>query len=325
MNFQTGEIITEKTYKKLIAKRTPLNEIAQLRFFDMREDVGAARAEIFESVSKEEMPETWYKIVWYGNGCGGKVVRFKAGNPYGEKIGVRSSTKSDEEREEERLKNSLSRTRRRIFEIAACNPWAWFFTGTLDGEKCDRNDLNGTFKRLSQFLRDYRKKQTGERITYLIVPEQHKDGAWHFHGLINGISEAELHKFRLSDKIPVRIKRTIQNGTDVYSWDEYAKRFGYTTFTRTRSHEAVSKYVTKYITKEMQTANIGSGRHMFYASQKLNKPQILCEGFAATARALSVDYENDFIGVKAISSLDEAAAIAEAFLSQEIDIANLSD
>ena len=110
--------------------------------------------------------EQWVKVIRYSEKCGGKVVVFKAGNPHIRKEGRRKDAQSatEEEREEGRLAQSLSRTRRRVFEIAACNPWEWFFTGTLDGEKCDRNDLNGTFKRLSQWVRDYR-KATGNDVS----------------------------------------------------------------------------------------------------------------------------------------------------------------
>ena len=318
MDFETGEISYNEAIK-LRRKAADINAVAALQFF---ETAGAARAraEIDSSQQPKEIPNDWIKVIWYGNGCGGKLVRFKAGSPYLPKTGKRkgNSTLPEEYFEAQRLQNSLSRTKRRIFEIAACNPWKWFFTGTLDGEKCDRHDLNGTFKRLSQFLRDYRKKQDGERLTYLIVPEQHKDGAWHFHGLFNGISEDELHKFSLSENIPLRIKKTIMSGTDVFSWDEYSKRFGYTTFTACRSHEAVSKYVTKYVTKDMQAAAVGSGRHLYYASQGLKSPVVLAEGFSCNGLLPYCDFESDWVACRSIQSEDEARAICSDYLHTDV-------
>ncbi len=291
--------------------------IRELAFFENAEGA-VARAELSAALDRPESPDDWLKIIWYSDECGGKLIRFKAGNPHLEKKGVRSDTLSEEEHERMRLANSLSRTRRRIFEIAACNPWDWFFTGTLDGEKCDRDDLNGTFKRLSQFLRDFRKKQDGERVVYMIVPEQHKSGAWHFHGLIHGLSEAELYKFKLSDKIPKRLKDTIRGGTDVYTWRDYEKRFGWATFTAVRSQNAVSKYVTKYITKDMQVANLGSNRHMYYASQGLAKPLVLAEGRSINGQLPDTDFENDWVAVRSLAEREEAQAIAEMYLGRKI-------
>lgn len=317
MNFKTGEL-SDTEYRYLRHKAKEINEKRELSFFKNPE---ALRASAEMCGDKPQISDEWTKLVWYGEACGGKVVRFRAGSPYLPKEGKRKGFdgKSEAEREAERLSNSLSRTKRRIFEIAACNSWQWFWTGTLDGEKCDRNDLNGTFKRLSQFLRDYRKGQSGDRLTYLIVPEQHKDGAWHFHGLFNGISEEELKKFTLDDYIPERIRKTIENGTDVFEWQAYSKRFGYTTLTEVKSHEAVSKYVTKYITKDMCQANVGSGRHLYYASQGLNKPVTLCEGHTVNG-VPSVDYMNDYVGCRSVATADEMKAIAAQYFEREISV-----
>lgn len=264
-----------------------------------------------------EIPlEKWVKVVWYSDKCGGKVITFKAGNPYLPKTGKRKDGEdcTEEERETRRLKNSLSRTRKRIFEIAACNPWEWFFTGTLDGEKVDRNDLNKTFKQLSQFIRDYRKK-TGCNVKYMIVPEQHKAGGWHFHGLLHGLPEEQLFKFCITDKIPLRIKRTIQNGTDVWTWSDYANKFGYSTMTRVRDENAVACYVTKYITKDMVSANsaLGTRRHLYYASQGLEKPTVIAESFPATSYAPAFDFENEWVEIRKIKTREEADALIERF------------
>ena len=169
-------------------RKETLQTCKELEFFNSAE-ARSTEAALMNECERPPLVDEWLKVVWYSEDCGGKMVRFKCGNPHLTK--QKRETPVNISDEATRLSNSISRTRRRIFELAACNTWDWFFTGTLDGEKCDRNDLNGTFKRLSQFVRDYRKKQTGERIMYLIVPERHKDGAWHFHGLIKGLPEAE--------------------------------------------------------------------------------------------------------------------------------------
>ena len=295
-------------------------------------------ADKFPFLTARECP-SYCRLLWYSDECGGKLVVFKHGAPSAGALqrkaydamegrerptsaaaSGRDQTESRGENET-RLSQSLSRTRRRIYEIAACNTWTWFFTGTLDAEKCDRNDLNGTFKKLSQFFRDYRKKQHGEKLRYLIVPEQHKNGAWHFHGLLEGLTEDELHKFTEDERLPLRILRTIKGGTDVYEWREYSARFGYTTLTRVRDCRAVSAYVTKYITKDMVAAHIAQGKqgHLYYASQGLNKPTVKAEGTPDTDYAPWVDWENPYIGLRRVTDADEAEALIAHYGLKEVN------
>ena len=278
------------------------------------------------------------RLYWYGDETGGKLVVFKNGVPNKNAVQRKAfkaldseaaplasnasdqkqptaKSENDGEPSEARLSQSLSRTRRRIYEIAACNKWTWFFTGTLDAAKVDRNDLNGTFKKLSQFFRDFRKTQHGDKLRYLIVPEQHKNGAWHFHGLLEGLNEDELHKFSEDEKLPLRILRTIKGGTPVYEWREYSARFGYTTLTRVRDCRAVSAYVTKYITKEMVAAHIAQGKqgHLYYASQGLKKPVIRAQGVPEKEWSPYTDYENKYVGIRRVTEEEEAQAITEFF------------
>ena len=322
-------------------KEKKLAEIRELHALGTGLSLSVA-AEISAEMEKKEAPADWLQLVWYSDECGGRLVRFKTGNPHANSALRKMSQKTDREQVTEipilpdnddeiiecdisdlriiskakpngRLAASLSRTRRRIYEIAACNEWEWFFTGTLDSEKCDRYDLSGTYKRISQFVRDYRKKQVGARITNLIVPEQHKDGAWHFHGLLNGITEAELHKFSLSEQLPLRIRATIEKGQDVYTWEEYAERFGYSTMTKVGSHLAVSKYVTKYITKELLSDKTDSKRKIYYASRGLKKPEVLAEGTTVCGSLPDYDFENDWVAITDVTDTDERDSILSRY------------
>ena len=275
-------------------------------------------ADYAAELEKMETPRDWLRVVWYSDECGGRLVRFKTGCPYGRdrsKIATADDTETLE-RENKRLSASLSRTRRRIYEIAACNEWTWFFTGTLNGENCDRNDLNGTFKRLSQFVRDFRKSQSGARIVYMIVPEQHKDGSWHFHGLLQGISEAELYKFSKADNIPAKLKKRISEGDELFTWKGYEQRFGWATLSRVKSHAAVSKYVTKYITKDLQDCAQASGAHLYYASKGLRKPEVLAEGTSINGLLPYTDFENEWVALRSLSEKEEAEAIITRYIKE---------
>ena len=247
--------------------------------------------------------ERFYKLVWYSDACGGRLTRFKF-DPRRLKIGLfdeKSGAKPKNIEDYERNSASISRTKRRIYEIAACNEWEWFFTGTLDGEKVDRNNLNETYKRISQYFRDFRKTHEGIPLRYLIVPEQHKDGAWHFHGLLGGLDVKELHKFSTDEIIPHAIRSQIEKGIDIFTWNGYAERFGFSTLSAVRSHSAVSKYITKYITKDL-LENVDKdrkGKKLYYISRGLNKPEVIDEGMS-TAIPPDYDYENDYIAVTGV-------------------------
>lgn len=323
-------------------KALALKQIHEMQEIGTAEALQAA-AEYSAEIEKLQIPRDWLRVVWYSEACGGRLVRFKSGCPYGRdrskiatsddtetltslKTGesvevedvtycpINSTEKTASDREGSRLAASLSRTKRRIYEIAACNEWEWFFTGTLNGEKCDRNNLNETYKRISQYVRDYRKTQSGERIVYMVVPEQHQDGAWHFHGLLNGISEAELYKFSLDDDIPLKLKKRIASGEEIFTWKGYESRFGWATLTRVRSHAAVSKYVTKYITKDLQTSAHGANAHLYYASKGLKKPEILAEGTSKNGLLPYTDFENEWVALRSLSEREEAEAIISGYI-----------
>lgn len=312
-----GRKLTTNEKQRVCAKARSLEQAKELHFFSSAE--AARLCAEYSDVQRAEQPRDWLKIIWYGNGCGGKLVRFKAGNPYIPK-NSRISEDSAKMPDNVRLANSVSRTKRRILEIMACNKWTWFFTGTLDPAKNDVNNLNCVYKRFAQFLRDFRKTQAGklDKIAYCIIPEQHKSGAWHFHGVLHGLPESALHKFSAGENIPCRLKKMISGGTDVYTWKSYEKRFGWATLTRVQNHEAVSKYVTKYVTKDMAAHNLGNNRHLYYASRGLKKPCVLAEGESVNGLLPVADFESDWVATRCLSDYDEAAAIARRYLGVEI-------
>lgn len=81
---------------------------------------------------------------------------------------------------EDSARSSLSRTRRRLIELAMCNPWRYFVTVTVSPDRVsDRSDYARVSHLLASGLRDLPLK-----LPYLLVPEHHRDGALHFHGFI---------------------------------------------------------------------------------------------------------------------------------------------
>lgn len=161
--------------------------------------------------------------------------------------------------DKERFESSLSRTRAAVFELAACNPWVWFGTWTLaDDRGFDRYDLGPWYKSFSQWIRDQR-KTTGAELAYLIVPEGHRDGAWHLHALMFGLPAGQLQALTVKDYIPYRLLDKLKAGQEVYTWPAYVMKYGWCTLEPIRDHDRCASYIAKYVTKAMQSAH-DSGR-----------------------------------------------------------------
>lgn len=187
-----------------------------------------------------------------------------------------------------KLSNNISRAKSKVFEYAYCNHWDYFITLTISPEKYDRYDLKTYVKDLGKFISNYNKVHHS-KISYVLIPEQHKDGAWHMHGLISGI-------------LP---KHLITNKNGYLDFSMYSMRFGFCSLSPIKSHEAVCKYITKYVTKELFSRSCGE--RCYYCSKGLKKAELLyrledCnpdfikwdfeheDGFCKTAMTDSLDF-----------------------------------
>lgn len=204
--------------------------------------------------------------------------------------------------------NNISRAKNRVFELALCNPWNIFLTFTLDPKKYNRNDLGKFRKDLSQFVRDYNKKY-GLAIKYLLIPEEHKKGGWHMHGFLMGLPDEHLRLFTLSEKLPKYIREKLKSGQAVYEWEPYRKKFGFCDLEVVKEQFAVSAYVTKYITKDLDRTVRESGAHLYYCSQGLSRSVVIFRGKANDG--LVYDYESDYNSIK---WLPEGTTIADLAL-----------
>lgn len=201
-----------------------------------------------------------------------------------------------------KLRESLSRSRSKVYELAFCNPWVHFVTLTLNGEKQNRYDLDVIVHRLTKWLNNLNfREQIG--IRYLLIPEPHKDDAWHFHGLMMGIPEPFLKPFSLSDIIPKHIKNLLQDGRIIYNFPLYQEKFGWVTVEKIYNNESAAKYITKYITKELMESKIALNHHVYYASQGLQRAEIICR--AQLQQSFDADFENDYVKVKQFDNMNE--------------------
>lgn len=180
-----------------------------------------------------------------------------------------------------KLENNISRARSKIFEYSYCNTWDYFVTLTINSKKYDRKNLKKYHKDLTQFFRDYKKKYNS-KIDFILVPELHADGlSWHMHGLIKGILPEHLQK----------------NENGYMDWQHYKDKFGFISIDEIKSHEAVSRYITKYITKDMKNNVSELGAHTYYRSRGLSGKKEIKRG-TLIKNVPDWEYENEYVKIK---------------------------
>ena len=158
----------------------------------------------------------------------------------------------------ESLRVSYIRTINSIYDIARCNKWEWFLTFTFSPEKVNsRYDYAELSKVMSQWLTNVKRRKCPDMV-YLVVPEQHKDGAWHFHGLFRNIGGLTMVDSGLLDD---------QDRT-IYNIQDY--KLGWTTATQVGDAARASSYLLKYITKELCAATPNMRR--YWASKNCERP-----------------------------------------------------
>lgn len=203
-----------------------------------------------------------------------------------------------------KIVESTLRSKSKIFELAYCNSWDWFFTGTINPNKQDRTDLELFHKQLTQWLRDYNKKYNLD-IKFLFVPEKHKDGkSWHIHGFIYGLPVEHLTQFQIGDVMGKGLADKVTKGDIVYNWKAYFNRFGFCDLEPIRNHEAVSKYVTKYINKELASSVTELNAHTYYHSRGLKFADLKRKG-TMNWDNIAPTYENEYCSVLWIDYTDD--------------------
>ena len=181
-----------------------------------------------------------------------------------------------------KLSNNVIRARTRVFDLAICNDFEYFITLTINKEKLDRYELKEYIKKLGQFIRDYRKKYEVD-IQYLLIPEKHKNGAWHMHGLIKGIPREHLYI----------------NENGYLDWENYKKRFGWCSIDKIKNKEAISKYITKYVRKSFDTDRGITEKEskLYYSSRGLKRPQKKKEGTLSRYQLEKIpfSFDNEYV------------------------------
>lgn len=187
-------------------------------------------------------------------------------NPFTDEV-ERLPTFEDSERS---ARNSLNRTKQNIYKYSRQANWEYFITLTFDGAKVDRYDFDTCMKKANIWFKNQRRLVAPD-IKYLFVPEQHKDGAWHIHGVICDIGEIKLTD---SGRVAIGKKsyiRTSKNANYPTIFNLSGWRFGFSTATKVKDKHKVATYITKYLTKDLCESTFGKKR--YYRSRNIPEPE----------------------------------------------------
>lgn len=150
---------------------------------------------------------------------------------------------------------SISRTRSTLSDLVICNKFDLFCTFTFDPKKYDRYNITNCRSVMEKWLRNTRFRHS-QSLTYVVVPELHKDGAIHFHALL-GNYNGNLKYSGINTK------------TDLPIYNLTGWRAGFSTATKIDNQDAAASYIKKYITKDMVTF---SGKKRYFCSKGLIRP-----------------------------------------------------
>lgn len=212
---------------------------------------------------------------------------------------------AEQDKEKGRFAESLSRTKRTVTDLILCNQFEYFCTFTFDPKKVDRYDYSSCQKKLRKFFNHFKERYAPD-FKYLIIPEFHKDGAIHFHGVCSGFPDGELYIPQFIYKRVGEQLISVKNHRLYMAWDRYQKSFGFFNCSSIRNYNACAFYITKYITKDL--FNAGKGKRLIMCSLGLNRPQLVYDEDDIPV-IFRPEYENDYcvVGFEHGEVLDEIA------------------
>lgn len=191
-----------------------------------------------------------------------KHSNFSCFKGLGRKKGSGSLTEKDAARHKYRnMQNSKANLIDLVYHNSLISPWEYFVTLTFDPKEVDSLNYAEVSKSLAKWT-DNMKHQNPD-MSYVLVPELHKSGRVHWHGVFKNVPNWSLS--------PARSAKTgnliYQNGVQIFNLDNYS--YGHTTVSRIKNQEAVSVYCSKYMTKEMIDL---AYKKRYWCSRNLERP-----------------------------------------------------
>ncbi len=168
--------------------------------------------------------------------------------------------------QEERTRQQIYAIRRRIKGYALSNSFRWFVTLTFDPEKVNSSDYETAKSTLLKWCRRMRDRH--ERFDYLLIPELHKSGAVHFHGLLGNVPADFAEAVNAKTGRPI-----VRHNRQVYNLTEW--EYGFSDCEEIESPERAASYITKYVTTALLTDKEMYNKKRYFNSQGLAKPVVV--------------------------------------------------
>lgn len=191
--------------------------------------------------------------------------------------GTKSKNKKNDT--EDKFRNNVWRAKKSVYELVMNNEWEWFATLTINAQKYARTDLEVIKKDFTNWLRNTAVK-LGCNLKRVIVPEQHNKGGWHFHFVLTGLPQSELQEITLSQKLNKKTRAKLLAGFKLFSWPACEEKFGYCQLERIGSKDSDKKAVANYMRNAIDSRDSKHGKHLYFASQKLERAKRIAEGYA---------------------------------------------
>ena len=109
--------------------------------------------------------------------------------------------------------------------------------------------------------------------------------------LSNAFGDGPAVKVEISSR-GAEMSEKVKNGDKVYNWLAYAKKFGFCDLERIHNPEAVSKYITKYITQDLAKSVTEINAHQYYHSRGLKTAEVIKKG--TMSANIVPDFENEY-------------------------------
>lgn len=178
------------------------------------------------------------------------------------------------ERDRRNALRAKVRTEKLVWDYARSNDWTGgvFFTGTFDPEKVDRYCYEDCNDMLTKILRRWRRRKN-INLSYLFVPDVHKDGAYHYHALLKGCDSLLIETANVEIDGKIREVGEDYDGAGRRVYHVSGWGCGYNTATRIDHSGKVSSYLGgKHFAR--QIAEVGKGMRRVRASRDLKRSTV---------------------------------------------------
>lgn len=210
-----------------------------------------------------------------------RIVKYKTPIVVSKFAEISSGIANEEDAPEfDYVQKSLNRTKTKISDYVLANNFSHFATFTFDpknpkvGSDENRHNLALMSSLLQKWLNNEQKSHLAKfnkKFKYLIVPERHKNGAWHFHALLEDYQNPTADFY--SSKNPYITVSELKNAKR-YKNRKYLTRYnlGRSEIAPIRDQTKMASYIKKYITKELI---IEPNAKRYWASRNLKTPEII--------------------------------------------------